>query len=98
MRSLINSEPDLLDVILFDSRQSLDIKGTIEFEYVREGFDDVDEERKILFREVSTSLSDNDSNANIEPEWVESGKGLQTTARSPPQVRFAHVILDGERR
>lgn len=99
IKSVLDHARELREVVFFESREYLDIKGMIDFVDVAEGFGDVDDERRKLFVEVALGLRDDEDGLDIEPEgWQEGELASCTMGVSDPRVRFAHVYVDGARR
>lgn len=97
--AVLNHALELKEVVFFESREYLDIKGVVDFVEVDEGFGDVDDERKTLFLRLISAMQEDEDDLNIEPErWEEGELTRHTLGETDPRVRFAHVYVDGARR
>jgi hypothetical protein len=99
IKAVLDHALELTEVVLFESREYLDIKGVINFVEVDERFGDVDDERKTLFLRVASVMQGDGNGLDIEPEgWEEGQLARCTMGESDPRARFAHVYVDGARR
>jgi hypothetical protein len=95
VKGMVCQLPGLEELVIFDSRQNLDRSGLIDFMDVNAQFEDVDEERELLFRRVDTIMRRTDDGFEMPLRYPLGGNLI---LGSIPRLRFAHIYLGGARR